>query len=93
MANMVVWIAGQKWKIRHCKVPPNIHGDCNYQRRTIRISDKLAGEDRLNTLIHEVVHARFPDLAEDPVSEFADTLAAIVHHAGFRSEEEEENGD
>jgi hypothetical protein len=86
---MSVWIAGQRWRIKRCRVPADIHGDCNYQRRIIRISEKLAGEDRLNVLIHEVVHARFPDLGEEPVSEFADTLAAIVHHAGFRSDDEE----
>jgi len=77
-------INGHRWRVKRCRVPPSIDGDCDYETRTIRVSSKLHGEDFLNTLIHEYLHARFPDLSEECVSENGDTLAALITFADFR---------
>jgi hypothetical protein len=64
---------------------------CLWPKRVIRIRDDAAGLDRLDVLIHELTHSRFPDLSEDAVTDFASTVAAILHHDGFRREEDEED--
>ena len=88
MSSRKIWIGGERWRIRVCPVPVSIFGDCDYQTKTIRVSDKLHGEDRLNVILHELIHARWPDLSEDAVEEFADELAGIVYAHGFRHKDE-----
>jgi len=79
-----VWINGQRWTIRRCRVSPDRWGDCCYETKTIRISDRLTGEAFLNTLVHELIHARWPDLNEQAVRDFADELTGVIHAEGFR---------
>ena len=86
-----IFVNGDRWTVRRCRVPATIHGDCDYNTRTIRVSSKLHGEDFLNVLLHEILHARFPDLSEECVSETADTLAAVTHFAGFRQPDDHED--
>jgi hypothetical protein len=71
-------IAGQRWTVRRCRVPSDRFGDCDYDKRVIRICHRLTGEAFCNTLCHEMIHARWPDLSEDAVREFADELAGNV---------------
>ena len=84
-------IAGQRWTVQRCKVPPDRYGDCDYSKRRIRICHKLAGEAFLNTLCHELIHARWPDLSEDAVHEFADELAGSITFWGFRQADDDED--
>ena len=66
-------------------------GDCCWDKRTVRVRDTAAGVDRLDTIVHELTHARFPDLSEEAVTDFATTVAAILHADGFiRSDDEED---
>jgi hypothetical protein len=44
----------------------------------------------LNTLIHEILHARFPDLSEQSVRDFSDELAGVVSSFGFEIADHEE---
>lgn len=85
-----IWIGGNRWKLRRCRVPPDRYGDCCHTTRTIRVSHKLAGEELLNVILHELIHARWPDLSEDAVLEFADELAGVVHAEGFRQSDDHE---
>lgn len=79
-----VYINEQRWKIVRAKIPADRLGDCDYETRTIRIADYLHGEAFLNTLCHEIIHARWYDLDESAVLDIADTLAGIIHAEGFR---------
>lgn len=85
-----IYIDGQAWKMRFCRVSKDIFGDCDYEEKTIRISNKLTGEEKLNTILHELIHARWPDIAELSVRHFADELAGIVSREGFRDEADNE---
>lgn len=93
MSSRRIWIAGERWTIKVCRVPVTIHGDCDYQTKTIRVSSKLHGEDRLNVILHELIHARWPDLSEEAVAEFADELAGVVYAHGFRHDDDDEGGE
>jgi hypothetical protein len=45
----------------------------------------------MDVIIHELTHSRFPDLAEESVTEFATTVAAILHEDGFVRHDDEED--
>lgn len=82
-----VYIAGQRWKIQRARLR-NMYGDCNYELRRIRIHNTLAGSDYLDTLLHELIHARWPDLDEGSVEEFAGILTTVLEQEGYRRGED-----
>ena len=82
-----VTINGARWKIRRAKLRGRC-GDCDYATRTIRIDPRIVGVELLDTLIHELVHARWPDLHEDAVLEFATLTASVLDAEGFTKEDE-----
>lgn len=82
-----VYIGGLRWKLRRCRLR-NIYGDCNYATRTIRLDDRLTGTDYLDTLLHELIHARWPDLSEEAVAEFATILTTILEQEGYHRDGE-----
>lgn len=84
-----VYIGDQLWRIRRVNYPRDRDGDCNWTTRTIRLHQNLHGLELLDTLLHELLHARFPDLAEEAVEDYASTAAAIAHAARFRQPDDE----
>lgn len=86
-----VYVGEKRWKIVRDKRLRDCLGICDYDQRTIRVCVTLAGIDLLDTLIHELIHARWPDLSEDAVEEFASTLAAIIDAQGFREPDDHED--
>lgn len=77
-----VYINGERWKIRRARLR-RCYGDCNYATKTIRIHHTLTGTDLMDTLLHELIHARWPDLLESSVEEFAGTLSTVLEQEGF----------
>lgn len=56
-------------------------GDCTNpasKRRQVRVSSQAKGTAFLDTLIHELIHARWWSLCETEVTEFAAELTAIL---------------
>jgi hypothetical protein len=84
-----IYVGDQRWKIQRVRLRSD-DGQCDYSKRTIRIADKLHGVDLLDTLIHELIHARWPDLHEDAVAEFSETLSGVVDAEGFRQADDQE---
>jgi hypothetical protein len=82
-----VYINGQRWKIRWARLR-TICGDCDYATKTIRIDSRLKGVELMDTLIHEIIHARWPDLHEGAVLEVSTLLAHELQAAGFLHREE-----
>jgi len=77
-------IGGKRWRIaRNRKLLPKIYGKCDYSRRLISVCRTLTGKPLLDTLVHEVIHARWPDLSEEAVEEVASLLADIITKEGF----------
>lgn len=77
-----VYINGQRWRITRARLRDR-WGDCDYDKRLIRLHCTLAGTDLMDTLLHELIHARWPDLQESSVNEFATTLATVLEAEGF----------
>jgi hypothetical protein len=85
-----VYIADQRWKIVRARLRGK-YGECDYTNRVIRIHHTLTGTELLDTLLHELIHARWPDLLESSVEEFSETLTAVLDAERFRRCEDEED--
>ena len=86
-----VHIARRWWSLEYVvNLYTDRWGDCDWTKRRIRIRDRAAGVDRMDVIIHEITHGRFPDLTEEAVTEFASTVAAILHEDGFVRHDDEE---
>lgn len=73
-------INGHYWRVRIAELPGDRWGDCDHSSREIRIDHRLCDKpDDLqeDTLAHELIHARCPDLSEDTVSDLATLLTKI----------------
>jgi hypothetical protein len=72
-----VRIRGKTWRIL-VKTPPvkeKIEGLCVYDERTIYLRP---GTDLPATLIHEVLHACYPDLDEDSIVEGEEAIVNAI---------------
>lgn len=78
-----VYVGDQRWKIIRKRLRSD-DGQCDYGKKTIRVDERLHGVDLLDTLIHELIHARWPDLSEDAVAEFSETVSGVLDAEGFR---------
>ena len=88
-----VRIGDVRWTIRRCPVPKDRWGDCDPEKKLIRVSDKLAGCDLMDVMLHEMIHARWWCLSECEVREFAEEAAGVMELFGFRDRHEEEDDD
>ena len=66
-----VYIGGQRWKIAWDQKLPGCYGICDYATKTIKLRGNMDVADLVDTILHEMIHARWPDLSEDAVSEMA----------------------
>lgn len=76
-------IGGRKWRIDAAAPlrPPHCWGDCDpptNPRPVIRISRLAVGLEFVETLLHELIHARWWAIDETEVSEFAEEAVAIL---------------
>lgn len=83
---MRIKILGKVWNLRFV---PNLanRGDCDaptVKGREIRIWTGNRGEMRLNTLIHEMLHAAGWPLDEEFVDQFANDSARALWKLGYR---------
>lgn len=84
-------ILGKVWRLRFAPNMAN-RGDCdppNRPGKEIRISSALRGEERLEVLIHELVHAAGWHIDEAFVEQFAADTAHVLWRLGFRNNDEE----
>lgn len=70
---------GRKFKI-FFRSPSNRNhiGTCDEESREIEIKPTLCGEEELDCLIHESLHACFPDLSDFAVNESATSIAKLL---------------
>lgn len=80
-------IAGKLWRWKYRPMRNN-YGICDYTSRTITIDTPQAGQTRLDTEIHEALHALQCFANEEHVLECAGTLAEILWKIGYRLTEE-----
>ncbi len=80
-------ILGRRWRLRFA---PNMgnRGECDppdQPGKEIRISSSLDGEERLEVLIHELLHAAGWHIDETFVERFARDVARTLWRLNYRS--------
>jgi hypothetical protein len=84
---MQVRILGKRWVLRFVPSLGGNRGDCDPPDRPgkeIRIAAGLRGEERLEVLVHELVHAAGWHIDEEFVERFASDVACILSRLGYR---------
>ena len=88
----------KKYKLRYGEFSIEYGGLCGYctmpdrlmdyphwgEDFSIWLDDRLKGKAKLDTLIHELLHAEHPELTEEQVTETATHLAEVLHGEGWR---------
>ena len=85
---MRVEIRGRRWNLRVVdRLPDASHGEIDPHTRPnkeLRIARNQTPLDKLDTVIHECLHAAIPDLAESAVEESATDIAKVLYRLGCR---------
>jgi hypothetical protein len=79
-----IYVGEQRWKVQRSVRLRDADGVCDYATKTIKLRSGLHGVDLLDTILHELIHARWPDLSEDAVAEFSETVSGFLDAEGFR---------
>jgi hypothetical protein len=83
-----VTIDGKRWLLRFTKLKGDAAGWTyfdNAKRPRILIDDKLKGGTRLETIVHELLHASLgPTISEESVTEAAKVIRRTLWALGYR---------
>ena len=79
---------GRRWNLVVVeRLPEASHGEIDPDNRPgkqIRIAHNQTPLDKLDTVIHECLHACVPDLSEEAVTESATGIAKVLFRMGYR---------
>jgi len=92
---MLVEINGRRYDLRFVPRLKN-YGDCdppNVKNKQIRVRQSLRGRLRLDTIIHELLHAALWEVREEWVDQTATDIARILDKLGYRNVEEATEGE
>jgi hypothetical protein len=84
---MRVRVLGKDWRMRFVPNLGSNRGDCDppdRRAKEIRVAAGLRGEERLEVLIHELVHAAGWHIDEGFVERFAADAARVLWRLGYR---------
>ena len=77
-----IWTVKFVRKIRNGGI--DCWGLCNVEKREIRLASGVAGQDLVETLIHELLHAHAWHIDEEFVAEASEAIAAVLYHPVVR---------
>lgn len=85
---MFVTLMGRRYRLQFCRLgrqqargtcdPPSIRG------KQIRIDERLADEEQLEVILHELLHACDWRADEDHITEQAEDMARVLWRLGYR---------
>jgi hypothetical protein len=79
----------QKWLWRYSPLKGTADGWTEFDKKKVLIDKRLRGRTRLETEIHEGLHASFgKTISEEAVTQTASDLAKILWLLGYRIQEE-----
>lgn len=85
-----VYIGGQRWKVAwDCRLR-DCYGICDYESRTIKLRAGMDVTDLVDTILHEMIHARWPDLNEEAVCDMAETMSGFLDASGLLHPDQED---
>jgi hypothetical protein len=78
-------IRNKFWNVEsESKIPIGLLGQCDYEKKTLHIPHEGDTKDELGTIIHEVLHAVYPDLNEDAIIEGENAITRILWDLKWR---------
>jgi len=79
-------IRRQQWSLEFADLRRSGYdGYTDHKNRRIVLAEKPIRRSPLDLLLHELLHAEFPDLNEQVVAEVATDLSAILAQLGYRN--------
>ena len=81
-----LYIGTQRWKVQRARLRTH-RGDCDITTKTIRVDEQLQGEELLEVLAHEIIHARLWDIDEAAVVDLGLAIAKAAANEGLLKEE------
>lgn len=83
---MKINILGKEWDLKYCHNLSD-RGRCDSPHttnKTIRIWGGLKGEEELEVLLHEMLHAAFWQIDEEYIESAAKDISKILYRLGYR---------
>lgn len=77
---MRVKIDGEAWTVQEAV----LQGLCSHGSNTVLINPMQSDKSRLDTIVHEMVHATRPKMSEENVSRVAAACTAVLWKDGWR---------
>ena len=77
---MRVKINGVRWRV----TDQAVDGMCDHDGNLVYVDPKQKGRERLDTLIHEMLHATRPEMGEENVAAVAKVLTTVLWRNGWR---------
>ena len=84
MEDHIIEVNGEEWLLRFSRLRGQADGWCQYGDNKILVHSGLTGVDRLDVVIHELLHAFFPELSEESVTAAATGIARVLWEIGVR---------
>ena len=81
---MYAKLRDRRWTIRWSRLRGSVHGWCCWANRVITLDERETERERLDTAIHEVLHACLPDVSEDAIDATATGLANVLWKLNWR---------
>lgn len=79
-------IRGKRWHVKW-ESPDGDLGECDWDSHTLTINPDMDAPATADVMIHEYLHARWPDLGEDGVREAATEISAMLERADLIAED------
>lgn len=67
-----------------CAVPAHPGHVLTKEQRTVHARDDLDDEDLMETIVHEMGHAAFPDRSEEYIDQFARDVTRLLGRLGYK---------
>jgi hypothetical protein len=83
-------LGGREWHIHFVRsrdIPSDRWGDCGHPddaKPTIRVRRAVEGKNRMDLIIHEALHAIYPEETEEMVNRSATEIANLLWACGYR---------
>jgi len=75
----------EKWRVFEQKLGRmGAAGICDYKKCEILIDPRQCSKERMDTLIHEMIHALFSDLSERQVIKYSKLMTGVLWDDGYR---------
>ena len=95
-ASFWIYLGNIRWRfrfVRSSEIPNDRWADCSPPsdpKRQIRVRQVLRGKAKLETVLHEALHAQWPEDSEATIARHGKELAQLLWKCGYRQVESDD---